>query len=153
MAVNADYGSGNIVLLPSLGDQSDEDTEFVLTHFFGFGLKAQKPAWSGRLRVPGQIDAERALEDKNQSLQQITDEVAAAKSELEVSQRWKRLLYDESFGLEEIVKEALELIGATVEKKEIEKAGGFAPGSIICSGRIEHRQRERNWCRSMWSRN
>jgi len=30
-------------------------------------------------------------------------------------------------------------------------AVGF--GCLICSGRIEHRQRERNWCRSMWSRN
>ena len=46
----------------------------------------------------------------------MLDTVATEKTQLRELERWKRLLYDDGESLEKVVKEALELLGGTVEK-------------------------------------
>ncbi len=121
LAADFSLGSGHLFLLPSLGTTVEEEDRYVLKHFFGVGMQASAPAWANKLAVPEQKLMEETLSQKRESLEALVAEIKAQAKELANLQRWKRLLYDDGVGLEEIVKESFELLSAKVVKKTPEK--------------------------------
>ena len=112
---------GGLTLLPPLGRSADEENKIVLSEFFGIETFVAAPEWSRALVLPGQSQAQNEIESKRQAEAEIQKELREKEKELSHLQRWKRLVYDDGFGLEEIVKEALELVGAKVTKLSPEK--------------------------------
>jgi len=121
LAVHFLFGRGGLTLLPPLGSSADEENKIVLGEFFGIETFVAAPEWSRRLVSPGQSEVQNEIESKRLAEAEIQKELKEKEKELSHVQRWKRLLYDDGFGLEEIVKEALELLGATVTKLSPEK--------------------------------
>jgi hypothetical protein len=121
LAAVFDIGPGRIVILPSLGTTTEADDSYVVEHFLGFQFGAAAPAWAQNLRVPGQPEVERRLTQLNEDAKDLVANIDREKGKLCELQRWKHLLYDDGFGLESIVKEAFELLGAKVEKPFQEK--------------------------------
>lgn len=121
LALRIQYRRGNLVLLPSLGMTVEEEDRYILKHFFDISLQASPPAWANELAVSRQKTMETEVSQKQQSLEALFSDIKAQKKELVHLQRWKRLLYDDGTGLEEIVKESFELLGAKVVKKTPEK--------------------------------
>ncbi len=122
LGLHARVGSGGyLIFLPSMGTTLEVETKWILKEIFGFALGAAAPSWAAALRVPGQGSIETTLQQKQNLLKKLTDELVASRKELQSIQRWKRLLYDDGFGLEEIVKEAFEVLGAKVVKTAPEK--------------------------------
>ena len=71
--------------------------------------------------MPEQKRTEKEVNEKRQSLEKLVADIQAQTKELANLQRWKRLLYDDGVGLEEIAKESFELLGAQVANKTPEK--------------------------------
>jgi hypothetical protein len=70
----------------------------------GIETSVSAPEWSRQLLVPGQAEAQKEIESGRLAEAQIRKELEAKEKELSHVQRWKRLLYDDGFGLEEICK-------------------------------------------------
>jgi hypothetical protein len=142
LAVSFIFGGrpGGLSLLPPLGTSADEENKVILSDFFGIETVVAAPEWSRRLSVPGQSDVENEIESRRLAEARIKEERSEKEKQLAHIQRWKRLLYDDGFGLEEIVKEALELVGARVTKLSTEKddyrvvVDGYVEGVLEVKG-------------------
>jgi hypothetical protein len=121
LAAVFDIGPGRIVVLPSLGASTETDDAYIIEHFLGFVVGVSAPAWVKKFTVPGQADAESRIRGLQQDAKHLVEKLDREKANLEGLQRWKRLLYDDGFGLENIVKEGFEILGAKVEKSRPEK--------------------------------
>ena len=132
--------AGGLSLFPPLGTSADEENKVVLEEFFGIQTSVASPAWSGELVLPGQAELQEEIKSKLVAEATIKEEREKKESELSHVQRWKRLLYDDGFGLEETVKEALEILGATVTKLSPEKddyrvlVDGYVEGVLEVKG-------------------
>lgn len=132
--------AGALIVLPSLNKGIDAEDLFVLQQFFGIATTLPAPDWLRRLKLPEQEQIEGEISAKESSLQHIQEEITEEKSRLDHCKRWYRLLYDDGQGLEEIVKEAFELLGASVSKTSKEKEdyrlvlGGFPEAVIEIKG-------------------
>ena len=114
--------SGRVFLLPSLGTTLEEEERFVLEKVFGFGAPASLPKWAASILVPGQREIAERKQEKLDRAKQLLGEVKRENENLQELERWKRLLYDDGSGLEDIVKESFESLGGKVDKISPEKA-------------------------------
>lgn len=114
--------AGWIILLPSLETTVEEEERFVVERFFGFGAPASLPKWAIGMLVPGQREIEQRKQEKLDRAKELLGEVKRENENFQELERWKRLLYDDGAGLEDIVREALALLGGTVENVNPEKA-------------------------------
>ena len=112
---------GNLFVLPPTGRSTEEDDLDVLRDFFGVATTLSAPEWVTTLKLPGQTELEEQLSSNRKAILELEGERAAVMDKLLDCKRWFRLLYDDGDSLEEIVKQALELLGASVEKKSKEK--------------------------------
>jgi hypothetical protein len=132
--------SGHLVLLPSSGRGSEAEDVFILQELFGIATSLPEPKWVQKLQVPAQAEIENGIATKHEALRTLQGEILSDKDRLKSCKRWYRLLYDDGRSLEEIVKEGLELLGASVTKvsKEKEdyrvKVPGFAEGVMEVKG-------------------
>jgi hypothetical protein len=108
--------AGRIVLLPSLGTTLEEEERFILEKVLGFGAPASLPKWALSILIPGQREIAERKQEKLDRAKQLLEEVRCENENFQQLERWKRLLYDDGAGLEDIVKEAFELLGGKVEK-------------------------------------
>jgi hypothetical protein len=116
------FGShGGLTLLPPLGVRSDEEINAVLDDFLNIELEVPPPQWAREVFLPGQSEIQERIASNNTTRLTIERAIVTAENELAALQRWKRLLYDDGFGLEAIVREAFELLGASIAKTSQEK--------------------------------
>ena len=116
LAATFQIGGGWINILPSLGTTSEADENYVIQHFLGFETDIPIPEWAQKFVLPGQPEIENRIKQAIAGAKTLLDTVATEKTQLRELERWKRLLYDDGESLEKVVKEALELLGGTVEK-------------------------------------
>jgi len=115
-------GPGWINVLPSLGTTSEADENYILQHFLQFRTDSPPPAWSQEIVVPEQAEIEARRDEALARARDLIEEAKRQKENLVRAERWKRLLFDGDFGLEEIVGEAFTTLGATLTKPTKERA-------------------------------
>ena len=113
--------TGMLALLPSTGRSTEQDDDFILRTFLGVITGQQEPAWVTKLKLPNQEYLERRVAEKLSVISETEKELATERHNLNHYKRWFRLLYDDGDGLETMVKEAMEFLGAGVAKKSKEK--------------------------------
>lgn len=116
-----DRGPAVITILPSSGRGYEADDIYVLKEWLDVNSTVPPPEWVSSLALPGQTELENRIAAKQAEWEKLRMEIEGDQSTLEIQKRWYRLLYDDGLGLEDIVKEAFEALGATVEKKSKEK--------------------------------
>jgi hypothetical protein len=114
-------GVGGLVVLPSATADPGADAIWVAREFLGITTAVPAPAWTKNLTVPEQRDIEERISKGQDAIRSLQAGVTIAESELRNAKRWLRLLYDDGFSLEEIVKEAFETLDATIAKMSKEK--------------------------------
>jgi hypothetical protein len=121
LALRLEFGRANLVFLPSMGTTPEAESNYVLEKFLGLRVGAEAPSWAKTLAVPGQMQLNKLLLETRAEITNLIEQLKAQQNQLAEIGRWQRLLFDDGFGLEEIVKESFELLGAKVVKKAPEK--------------------------------
>jgi len=121
IGIICDHGPSMITLLPSSGRGYEADDIFVLREWLDVYSTVPPPKWVDSLTLPMQPELEKRIEAKTKEWEALRLDIETDQSALEDHKRWYRLLFDDGFGLEEIVKEAFGALGATVEKMSKEK--------------------------------
>lgn len=132
--------SGSIICLPPLGRGSDDEDLFITKEYWGIATTLPEPAWVDKLRLPNQFEISNELKSKREKLSNLQREILHDENQLQACKRWYRLLYDDGSSLESIIKESLEILGATVVKTSREKDDyrlkipGFVDGVMEIKG-------------------
>jgi len=131
---------GSAMLLPPLGLASETEDALVLHAFLGVELSIPEPGWAQKFHVPHQSEIEAEIAAKQDAVLQLEQEIADHQAALVELRRWVALLYNDGHGLEDIVGQALELLGASVTQKSKEKhdfrvhVEGFRDGVMEIKG-------------------
>lgn len=126
--------------LPTLGREVDDENDFVLKEILEVPLSRSAPKWVDALLLPGDVERRAKLTQHRQELDALQVAIQRGEIEFREERRWYRLLYEDGHNLEDIVKEALELLDANVESISKEKADfhltvqGFAKGIMEIKG-------------------
>lgn len=116
-------GAGRVIMLPALRAAPSGDARYAMSDALQAGIRralgvmaaGREPPWVTQFAVPGLTERAAALDAARQArdaTQRALDEAEAAHEEVS---RYRRLLWQEgSVGLDEVVLDALRLIGFTV---------------------------------------
>jgi hypothetical protein len=126
LALSRRQGRGHIVLLPSGRFDGDAALlESCIKSLLGEKEPREKPIWVREIIVPQQKEIQQKIqdaEDKIDTLRKEKDELSASDEQLE---RWKWLLWETGRDhLEQVIREALTLIGCQVEPQPVEESDG-----------------------------
>jgi hypothetical protein len=87
----------------------------------GLAAHAKPPAWLSDYQLPGLPERLRTLAAADERLDESSEAVAAAQADIEELERYRRLLWQEGrYGLEQPVRDALALLGFTVNAKNLD---------------------------------
>jgi len=138
--VRGGKSAGTVTVLPCSFRGTEVDDLFILQECFGIATTLPEPCWVQRLKLPEETELQNIISEKQSAVRQLQGEIQQNEGRLNHCKRWYRLLYDDGHSLEAIVKEGLELIGATVTKTSKEKDDfrcvmkGFPEGVIEIKG-------------------
>lgn len=108
--------SGSVIWLPTPTRQSSQEMiRGLLQHRYGVHLNASIPDWASLYKTPIQLVIEDQIEKRKAELADVTEKLGRLTADLDAASRFSRLLYEQGDPLEEIVREALRLLGAAVE--------------------------------------
>lgn len=111
---------GPIIWLPQATTvTSIEAVDLVLHRMLGVSGIKQAPEWSDRYRLPDEEAAAVYLESLRVEARELEERIETAEKRLSDEQRFKKLLYEQGDDLEEVVWEALEVLGATVHRPTV----------------------------------
>jgi hypothetical protein len=88
---------------------------------FGIPISIEEPTWVRKLKLPGQAEIESQISGRRGEIQKMQTDIVLEEARLALRKRRYRLLYDDGESLEEAVKEGFECLGASVNKRSIEK--------------------------------
>ncbi len=109
---------GSIHMLPPLKDSKTAIS--AILYELGISTTTQKsnaPNWIETIDVPGLTKLDKALSVENTKIEKIIENVSKIKSDQNRLKKFKELLYEDGTQLEEIVKEALQILGISSVKK------------------------------------
>jgi hypothetical protein len=115
---------GPLVWLPRMTKAPAEGVDLVLDHMLGIGGVEQAPDWLERYRMPQEEAALNQLESLEADMQELEERIRLAEERLRNERRFKKLLYEQGSELEVAVREALEMLGATVHEPENDEDDG-----------------------------
>lgn len=133
--------AGRVIMLPALRAPPSGDARYALSDALQAGIRralgvmaeGREPPWASQFAVPGLPEREAALESARQArdeAQRALDEAESAREELA---RYRRLLWQEgSVGLDEVVLDALRLIGFTVYDRDASPSSCATASARCC---------------------
>lgn len=131
---------GYLTLLPGSGGEPGVDALWILREFLNVSTHVPPPQWTQKIIVPDQREIESSITAKKAILLNIKNEIAAWENDLTKARGWLRLLYDDGFSLEQIVRQSFETLGGSVNKASKEKddyrlnVEGFPEGVLEVKG-------------------
>ncbi len=111
--------SGRLISLPPPTERSSEDgVIWILRNLYGLLLERQQPDWLASYKLPGEPEIHTIISQYEQKISETQKKIEAAKLDLEKLTRFKKLLYEQDEALEQIVRDSLRVLGATVTDPE-----------------------------------
>lgn len=112
---------GYLTLLPASGRGPGSDAHWVLREFFDIDTHVPPPRWTEPIKVPGQLEIDAKVAANKATIATLQQEINVLENDRARGREWLRLLYDDGFGLEEIVQRCFTTLGAKVTKPSREK--------------------------------
>lgn len=111
--------SSPVYWLPSTtGITSDEAIRRLLQERYGIHLEAVVPDWVGQFKTPAMKVLERDIDAALREARDIEVRVIVAQEKLKANAKFTELLYEQGDPLENVVREALRVLGAQVSEPE-----------------------------------
>lgn len=113
------YVTAKIVCLPITTEiPVIEGIKLLLQYRYGLKLESELPEWVDSFKLPEQMEIESKISGLENKKSEIDNEINSLSIRLKESKKFQKLLYESGKSLEDTVYDALELIGATVDRKE-----------------------------------
>ena len=108
--------TGRLVVLPAgdFGEHPEKAIDLVLEEVCGTAPATPPPAWSDKVEIPGIAELDRKTGAAHAQIARLSDEVAAISRQREALLQYRKLVYAEGKELEDVIKEALLLLGGAV---------------------------------------
>lgn len=119
-------GLGHILLLPSYYDHHNgELLERCIVKLLGDREATPQPSWAKAILVPGQAELNSKVAEVSDQIDALTEQRQSLINEWNKLERWKWLLYEKGkHQLEPVVREALALLGCSVESEPDKASDG-----------------------------
>lgn len=113
---------GVVVFLPCLKNKKDSQLVSAICQsaksFFSKEEFTQAPEWVNLFVLPGEEDLLKGLKTVRENIQSLLEEEKEVQKRIDIIISFKRLLYEKGEKLEQVVKEAFELFGFEVTKRD-----------------------------------
>jgi hypothetical protein len=139
VGVRFQFGRGHVYFLPAMFSTPEGDPRFnlastllnCLTQSVHAAPSEEPPEWVADVRLPGIETLEAAADEAANELQEANERYQEAQTKLDQVARFRRLLWQEGlYGLESVVRDALQTLGFTVNI-DVDQ-----PGVIRADGRV-----------------
>jgi hypothetical protein len=118
--------SGPVVFLPKTGLGEQDSLLLLLKSLYGVEIGASAPSWLSHYQAPGQEMIDKRIGQIEKQLKELRENLANAQSERAEARKYLKLLYERGKPLEDVARDALRELGATVETpKEEGKEDGW----------------------------
>ncbi len=109
--------SGHVYWFPAPTEVSTGDAiDLILRHRYGLAFEKEPPCWIGKFHLPSQLPIEKQIREMEVAIQNLEAQLGAARVQLARESRFLKLLYEQGEDvLEPVVRDALGLLGATVQ--------------------------------------
>ena len=107
--------TGPIHFVPALQTADDEALHLVLRHLCGIETLVPPPTWIESMMAPGQAHIDSAVLQIEEQIARQTAKLTELRQSKMECRRFLQLLFEKDFVLEEVVRNALRELGATVE--------------------------------------
>lgn len=108
--------SGKVIWLPPpTSNTVHASFDQILATRFGILASAAAPSWIVDYKLPNQIPIESQIKVINTDIADLERKLVSSKEALVVETRFQMLLYEQGTGLEPLVREALSVLGASVD--------------------------------------
>jgi hypothetical protein len=108
-----------VVCLPKTTEiPAIEGIKLILKHRYDFKFESELPEWVECFKLPEQMEIEDKISDLDNKKFEIDKEINSLSIRLKENKKFQKLLYESGNSLEDTVYDALELIGATVDRTE-----------------------------------
>lgn len=108
-----------LVLLPVDNPYDTRSLIEVLLQRIKVFEKTPPPAWLGAIKIPGEASLENELATKKQNLEAMKSDVKQNEDSLTELRKYKELLYETGYILQERVKSTLDKLGAKIEPSPV----------------------------------
>jgi hypothetical protein len=124
------------MILPALHENIEDEDLIVIRDFLGIPSSLPAPRWVERFELPGQKEIQNLIRKREAEAKNLEIEIEETKLRLSAAKKWYRLLFEDGEGLEKIVKDALEELGANVaevskEKHDFRVTAPGLPGAVM----------------------
>jgi len=111
--------TAKVVCLPKTTEiPAIEGIKLILKYRYGFKFESKLPEWVECFKLPEQMEIEEKISDLNNKKFEIDKEINSLSIRLKENIKFQELLYESGNILAYTVHDALELIGATVDRTE-----------------------------------
>jgi hypothetical protein len=117
---------GRVVVLPAARERGRDLVASILREVYGVAVASPDAPWLNDLCAPGETPIRDRIEGLRSKIETIEAEIRAADEERVANRRMLRLLSEGDSALEELVRDALRILGAhVIEPLELNKEDGW----------------------------